>query len=107
MDISRKESYTRGSGNIKEEGEEECKRQRVRDFAVRPCLRVTPEATRITSYRDCLTMSSTRMGTAHVTNYMGQSPDGLNPIQMITGDVVKLRGREMVLPGSSKPTVQF
>lgn len=74
MDIYRKESYTRGSGNIKEEGEKECKSQRIRDFAVRLCLRVTSEATRIKSYSDCLTMSSTRMGTTHVTNYMGGKP---------------------------------
>lgn len=51
VDTSFRDSSTRGSGNITEEGVKHCKTQRIKTFAVRLCLLAKSEAFSIKSHQ--------------------------------------------------------
>lgn len=72
------------------------------EFAMRLCLLEISEATAIKSHQhDCPNLSSTGMTPGNMPRWMEKSPQGLNSIEKISGNLRKLRREREPVSGKS------
>lgn len=100
QNTSTEHSLSQGSGNIVEQGIENCKSQRIREFTVIVCLLVVSEVTPIKSHQyDCLNRNWRRMTPINMPKWMGTRPWSFN----LTDRTIDKRGvlilGETVFPG--------